>query len=72
MDAEAIVEIWSTIKPFVPQKDRVDAAEAFATVIDEYGWLDELSELFLDKELELAIKSRIYVEEYEDDDDDQY
>ena len=72
MRDEFIIELWSRIKPLVPAKDRLDAADAVIAVCDEFGVLDELEHHEdLDSELTAAIKTQIgdlYDEdvEYED------
>jgi len=72
MRDEFIIELWSRIKPLVPSKDRLDAADAVIAVCDEFGVLDELEHHEdLDGELTAAIKTQIgdlYDEdaEYED------
>ena len=72
MRDEFIIELWSRIKPLVPTKDRLDAADAVVAVCDEFGVLDELEHHEdLDGELTAAIKTQIgdlYDEdtEYED------
>jgi len=72
MRDEFIIELWSRIKPLIPAKDRLDAADAVIAVCDEFGVLDELEHHEdLDNELTAAIKTQIgdlYDEdvEYED------
>lgn len=72
MRDEFIIELWSRIKPLVPAKDRLDAADAVVAVCDEFGVLDELEHHEdLDGELTAAIKTQLgdlYDEdvEYED------
>lgn len=72
MRDEFIIELWSRIKPLIPAKDRLDAADAVIAVCDEFGVLDELEHHEdLDSELTAAIKTQIgdlYDEdvEYED------
>lgn len=60
MRDEFIIELWSRIKPLVPTKDRLDAADAVVAVCDEFGVLDELEHHEdLDGELTAAIKTQI-------------
>lgn len=64
---EFIIDLWSRIKPMVPAKDRLDAADAMVAVCDEYGFLDELGlHQDLDGELAAAIKTQVD-EEYDED-----
>lgn len=64
-----LIDLWSRIKPFLPPKERLESADVFMTVFDEFGLVDEtiLSEE-LDRELRAAAKSRF--SEIEEDDED--
>lgn len=67
MSNDLIIEIWSRIKPLVPAKDRLDAADAVVAVCDEYGVLEELEHHEeLDGELRAAIQTQLG-EVYEED-----
>jgi hypothetical protein len=71
MRDEFIIELWSRIKPLVPAKDRLDAADAVVAVCDEFGVLDELEHHEdLDGELTAAIKTQLG--ELYDEDDAEY
>lgn len=60
MRDEFIIELWSRMKPLIPAKDRLDAADAVIAVCDEFGVLDELEHHEdLDGELTAAIKTQI-------------
>ena len=66
MRDEFIIELWARMKPLVPAKDRLDAADALIAVCDEFGFLDELEHhQDLDHELTAAIQTQLE-EEYDD------
>ena len=68
MRDEFIIELWSRIKPLVPAKDRLDAADAMIAVCDEFGFLDELEHhQDLDGELIAAIKTQVGDDLYDDE-----
>ena len=70
MRDDFIVDLWSRIKHLVPQKDRLDAADAIVAVCDEYGYADGIEHHEdLDKELNAAVKTHFgdaEEDEYED------
>jgi len=69
MSGDIIIELWSRIKPLVPAKDRLDAADAVVAVCDEFGVLEELEHHEdLDGELIAAIKTQLN-EEYDEDEE---
>ena len=75
MDNAMLIEIWTRLKPLIPQKDRLDAADKLVAVFDEYGELaeDALSVAF-DKELKAAF-ANVYgvdVDDEEEEDDEWY
>ncbi len=70
MRDEFIIDLWSRIKPLVPAKDRLDAADAMIAVCDEYGFLDELEHhQDLDSELTAAIKTQVGEDFYDDEEE---
>jgi len=70
MRDEFIIELWSRIKPLVPAKDRLDAADALVAVCDEYGFLDGLEHhQDLDSELTAAIKTQVGEDLYDDEEE---
>ena len=70
MRDEFIIELWSRIKPLVPAKDRLDAADAMIAVCDEFGFLDELEHhQDLDGELTAAIKTQVGEDLYDDEEE---
>jgi hypothetical protein len=73
-DVDLITELWARLKPFVPQKERLDVADAIVAVFDEHGYADGLEEAVdtLDRPLGAAVKSLYGVDEYEEDEDDDY
>jgi len=73
MRDEFIIELWSRIKPLVPAKDRLDAADAVVAVCDEFGVLEELEyHDGLDGELSAAIKTQLDEEYDEDEEYEEY
>lgn len=73
MRDEFIIELWSRIKPLVPAKDRLDAADAMIAVCDEFGFLDELEHhRDLDGELTAAIKTQVGEDLYDDEEYEEY
>lgn len=69
MRDDFIVDLWARIKPLVPAKDRLDAADALVSVCDEYGYADGIDEHEdLDRELKAAV--RTHFGEVEDDEDE--
>lgn len=76
-DADLIVDLWSRIKPYITQKERLDVADQIVTVFDEHGLIDGIEGLVdsLDRPLAAAIKSRYSfdsIEEEEDEYEDEY
>jgi hypothetical protein len=69
------MELWGRIKTHIQAKERLEVADIFIDVFDEFGMLDDsiLGE-DLDKELRAATRSRLVndeeIEGYEDSDDD--
>lgn len=77
---ELLMELWSRIKSHISPKERLETADIFVMVFDEFGMVDKtiLNE-DLDKELRAAAKSLFAHSEDEDvfeediyDDDDSY
>lgn len=72
---ELLLELWSRIKSHVPPKERLEVADIFVVVFDEFGLVnDDLLDEDLDKEMRAAAKSHLtefvedFDEELEDDD----
>lgn len=72
IETDFIFEVWEAMKPLIPAKDKMEAAERIIKQCDEYGIsktdLEEMTEN--DKILETAF-DRYFVddeEEWEDDD----
>ncbi len=73
MRDDFIIDLWSRIKPLVPAKDRLDAADALIAVCDEYGFLDELEHhQDLDGELIAAIRTQVGEAYDEDEEYEEY
>ena len=71
IETDFIFDIWDAMKPLIPAKDKLSAAERIIKMCDDYGVskndLEEISES--DKILETAF-DRYFVDDYEDDDDE--
>jgi hypothetical protein len=72
---ELLLELWSRLKFYIPQKERLEVADTFLEVFDDFGMVDEsiLNEE-LDRELRAAARSLLAEpdEEVEDDDDSRW
>ena len=69
---ELLIELWSQLKSHIPAKERLEVADLIVTLFDEYGQIDsEILAEDLDKALKAALRSRLEVDE-EDNDDDVY
>lgn len=71
MNYHFLIEIWDSIKGYVPAKEQYDAALSLVELFDENGLCDGLlEETGLDRPLSLAIEDYYgEEEEYEDDRD---
>lgn len=73
MRDEFIIELWARIKPLIPAKDRLDAADAMISVCDEFGYMDELEHhQDLDGELTAAIRTQVGDQYDEDEEYEEY
>lgn len=74
MHDEFVVDLWSRIKPFVANKDRIEVAEAIVSVFDEYGFSDGLENTTdCDSVLQKAIDNYFGDEDlFDDEDEDIY
>lgn len=70
---EFFLDLWSRVKPFIPSKERFDAAEAFLMGFEDHNMitgLDSLNSEELDKEMKKAVTAKIEDEnEFLDDDE---
>lgn len=73
---ELLIELWARIKSHIPPKERLEVADIFVVVFDEFGLVeDSLLDEDLDKELRAAARSHLSDldaeedEGYDDDDD---
>lgn len=64
-----IVDMWTTIKPYLNKKDKNDAAEAFLQTLENYVNIESMIEeiMGVDSSLDLALSSR-----RENTDEDNY
>jgi hypothetical protein len=71
IETDFIFELWEAMKPLVPSKDKLEAAERIIKMCDDYGIsktdLEDMIEN--DKILETAF-DRYFVDDYDEDEDD--
>lgn len=68
-DHELLLELWSRVKSHIPPKERLEVADIFVVVFDEFGLIaDELLREDLDKELRAAVRSHLSDPDDEDTD----
>ena len=72
-DIDGIQDLWLSVKGYIPKKDRLDAADAFVIILDEYGVTDGIEyEEFIDPDLKVALVSYYGLDENEDDEDNNW
>jgi len=71
---ELIMELWQRVKTHIQPKERLEVADLFVMVFDEFNLLDDdFVEEDLDKELKAAARSQLDIlHEDEDEDEDHY
>jgi len=73
IDTDIIVETWSVLKEYIPEKDREKAGEHWIGILQDNGadreLLDALAEA--DDVLETPIAEILEEENYEEEDDDE-
>ena len=71
---ELIMELWQRVKNHIQPKERLEVADLFVMVFDEFNLLDDdFIEEDLDKELRAAARSQLAIlPEDEDEDEDRY
>lgn len=70
---ELILELWSRLKPYIPPKERLEAADVFIVVLDEFGKVDDdLIDEDLDKNLLAAVKSHLGLSSDTTEEDEGY
>lgn len=71
IETDFIFDLWEAMKPLIPAKEKMEAAERIIKMCDEYGIsktdLEDMIEN--DKILETAF-DRYFVDDYDDDADD--
>lgn len=73
MRDDFIIDLWSRMKHLVPQKDRLDAADALIAICDEYGYADGIElRADLDKELNAAVRTYFGDLDLDEDDEDDW
>lgn len=71
---ELLLELWSRIKSHIPPKERLEVADIFVVVFDEFGLVEEsLLDEDLDKEIRAAARSHLVLEDdIEEEYNDEY
>ncbi len=72
INPDVIVEMWSVLRPYIPQKERADAAYSIIDFYDTNSDIEELRDCdILDSHLAKALSD--YLEDDDDDEeDDEY
>lgn len=53
---ELLIDLWSRVRPHIAPKERIETADIFARVFDEFGHLDED---ILDEDMDPALRAAI-------------
>lgn len=71
IETDFIFDLWEAMKPLVPAKDKMEAAERIIKMCDDYGIskTDLQDMIENDKILETAF-DRYFVDDYDEDEDD--
>jgi len=67
---ELLIELWARTKSHISPKERLEVADIFVVVFDEFGLIEEsLLDEDLDKELRAAVRSHLAdeLEEYDEE-----
>lgn len=68
---ELLLELWARVKSHIAPKERLEVADIFVVVFDEFSLVDEnLLDEDLDKELRAAARS--HLSEVTEDEDEDY
>lgn len=70
---ELLLELWSRIKSNIQPKERLEVADTFVVVFDEFGLIDDtILDEELDREMRAAVRNHLVEldEEYDEDDYD--
>lgn len=68
---ELLLELWSRVKSHISSKERLEVADIFVVVFDEFGLIeDSIFDEDLDKEMRAAVRS-LLAEEPDDEDEDE-
>jgi len=71
MDNETIVELWELLKPYITARERMGAADALVSFLDDHGIADDLetSVAHLPKALRAAVITHFDIEPEEEEED---
>jgi hypothetical protein len=68
---ELMLELWTRVKSHIQPKERLEVADIFVVVFDEFGLIDdELLHEDLDKEIRAAVRSHLADPDSEEEDQD--
>lgn len=69
-DINFLVEMWDSVKTYIPKKDRIQAAEHLVTVCDEHLDISESADYLdmFDSIMKSAIKGHFSFDEEDDED----
>ena len=73
INPDVIVEMWSVLRPYIPQKERADAACSIIDFYDTNGDIEEMRDCdTLDSHLAKALSDYLEEAEEDDEEDDEY
>jgi len=73
INPDVIVEMWSLLRPYIPQKERADAAYSIIDFYDTNGDIEEMRDCdTLDSHLAKALTDHLEEDEDEDEDEEEY
>jgi hypothetical protein len=73
INPDVIVEMWSVLRPYIPQKERADAAYSIIDFYDTNSDIEELRDCdTLDSHLAKALSDYLEDDEDEDEEEDEY
>lgn len=73
-EIETYMDLWMSIKPYIPAKDRLEACEKFLVVVDGIVDLEEVCDEFVgfdgtvDKVIRNNYITHVELDEYDEDD----
>jgi len=72
-NAALINEIWGALKPYIPAKERLNAADQLVEIFDDYGMSEGFeTEMDLEPEIKAASASLLGSAELDEEELDEY